>query len=79
MDHVFIGTLFSDENSDINKLNNAKNDDRDWMIFLKSNDSVTQFKMDTRAQANVLPISTLKRLLTPSLIRPTHDLQPTME
>ena len=72
MDHVFIGTLFSDENSDINTLNNAKNDDRDWTIFLRSNDSVTQFKMDTGAQANVLPISTLKTLSTKPPIDKTH-------
>ena len=77
VDHVFIGILFSDENSDINTLSNAKNDDRDWIIFLRSNDSVTQFKMDTGAQANVLPISTLST--NPPLIRPTPDLQRTME
>ena len=64
VDHVFIGILFSDENYDVNTLNNASNDDRDWIIPLRSNDSVTQFKMDTGAQANVLPISRLKRLST---------------
>lgn len=56
MDHVFIGILPSDENYDVNTLNNAKNGNHNWIISLRSNDSVTQFKMDTRVQANALPI-----------------------
>jgi len=72
VDHVFIGILFSDENSDINTLNNVKKNDRDWIIFLRSSNSVTQFKMDTRGQAKVLPISTLKGLSTKPPIDKTH-------
>ena len=34
VDHVFIGVLLSDENYDVNTLNNAKEDDRDWIISL---------------------------------------------
>jgi len=37
-DHVFIGILFSDENYYVNTLNNASNDDRDWIISLRSNE-----------------------------------------
>jgi len=72
VDHVFIGILCSDENSDINTLNNAKKNDCDWIIFLGSNNSVTQFKMDTGAQAKTLPISTLKRLSTKPPIDKTN-------
>ena len=73
VEHVFIGILFSDENYDVNTLNNASNDDRDWIISLRSNDSVTQCKMDTGAQANVLPISTMKRLSTKPPIERTME------
>jgi len=59
VDHVSIGVLLSDENYDVNKLNN---------------DSVTQFKTDTGAQASVLPISTLKRLSTkPPIDKDPHE------
>ena len=70
--HVFIGTLSSDENYDVNTLNNTGDNDRDWIISLRSNDSVTQFKMDTGAQANVLPMSTLKRLSSMPPLDKTH-------
>ena len=42
------------------------------MISLRSNNSVTQFKMDTGTQANVLPLSTLGSLSSKPHIAKTH-------
>lgn len=69
MDHVFLGSL----SFDVNMLNSAPNDnDHDWMISLQSNNTVTQFKMDTVTQANLLPMSTLERLSLKPHIAKTH-------
>ena len=60
---ILLGILFSDESYDVNTLNNANNDDGVWIIFLKPNDSVTQFKMATGAKANVLPPSNTEEII----------------
>lgn len=55
----------SEENT---KLSDTK--DQDWFISLQSNGSTIQYKMDTGAQANMLPLSTYHQLNTkPNLER----------
>ena len=44
---------------------------QDWQINLSTNDTVVTYKIDTRAQANVIPLATFKRLLKPAKLQKT--------
>ncbi|CAB4040232.1 Hypothetical predicted protein, partial [Paramuricea clavata] len=49
-----------------------KVDERDWFICLQSNGSKIRYKMDTGAQANVLPLSTYNQLNIKPILEKTN-------
>ncbi|XP_046851898.1 uncharacterized protein LOC124445237 [Xenia sp. Carnegie-2017] len=63
--NIFIGTLSTEvTDNSVNTANITQDGNRDWIISLRSNESVTRFKIDTGAQANVIPMATIEKLAT---------------
>jgi len=65
-DGFFIGTVKQhiNENKPLIAALEDKNTDveQDWFISLQSNGAVIKYKIDTGAQANILPLSMLQKL-----------------
>ncbi|XP_046851902.1 uncharacterized protein LOC124445243 [Xenia sp. Carnegie-2017] len=71
--NIFIGTLSTEvTDNSVNTANITQDGNRDWIISLRSNESVTRFKIDTGAQANVIPMATIEKLATRPPIEKTN-------
>ncbi|XP_046864316.1 uncharacterized protein K02A2.6-like [Xenia sp. Carnegie-2017] len=71
--NIFIGTLSTEvTDNSVNTANITQDGNRDWIISLRSNESVTRFKIDTGAQANVIPMGTIEKLATRPHIEKTN-------
>ncbi|XP_046856095.1 uncharacterized protein K02A2.6-like [Xenia sp. Carnegie-2017] len=71
--NIFIGTLSTEvTDNSVNTANITKDGNRDWIISLRSNESVTRFKIDIGAQANVIPMATIEKLATRPHIEKTN-------
>jgi predicted aspartyl protease len=72
---VFIGVVEQSKQSKATPEENTmslKVDERDWFICLQSNGSKIRYKMDTGAQANVLPLSTYNQLNIKPILEETN-------
>ena len=71
----FIGVVEQSKQSEATPEENTvslKVDGRDWFICLQSNASKIRYKMDTRVQANVLPLSTYNQLNIKPILEETN-------
>ena len=71
----FIGVVEQSKQSKATPEENTmslKVDERDWFICLQSNGSKIRYKMDTGAQANVLPLSTYNQLNIKPILEETN-------
>ena len=71
----FIGVVDQSKQSKATPEENTvslKVDERDWFICLQSNGSKIRYKMDTGAQANVLPLSTYNQLNIKPILEETN-------